>query len=67
MNLIFAQGFFAAPISTNGPVWSLSVEVFFYAVAPLIARLSTAVVAIIAGASFSLFAISSNYELSFYS
>jgi len=40
-NLCFAQGFFAKPINTDLVVWSLSIEVFFYALTPWFAKLST--------------------------
>lgn len=34
LNLCFAQGFLTDNINTNAVVWSLSVEVFFYAITP---------------------------------
>lgn len=37
-NLFFLQGFFCYPVDTNVVVWTLSIEVFFYLLAPLIAR-----------------------------
>jgi peptidoglycan/LPS O-acetylase OafA/YrhL len=38
-NLLLLQTFAVKPIQFNGPVWSLSVEVFYYLLAPLFARL----------------------------
>jgi len=43
LNLCFAQGFIADSIVTNPMVWSLSLEVFFYACTPLLARCSSRV------------------------
>ncbi len=37
-NLFFLQGFLAVAISFNGPLWTLSVEVFYYVLAPWLAR-----------------------------
>ena len=40
LNLCFAQGFIFPSIDSNPVVWTLSLEVFFYLVAPLLARAS---------------------------
>jgi peptidoglycan/LPS O-acetylase OafA/YrhL len=40
LNLCFAEGFFTGSIETNPVVWTLALEVFFYAVTPLLARCS---------------------------
>ena len=34
-NLIFAQTFAVKPLGFDGPVWSLAIEVFYYALAPV--------------------------------
>jgi peptidoglycan/LPS O-acetylase OafA/YrhL len=39
-NLLFLQTFVVRPIQFDAPVWSLSIEVFYYVLAPLFARLS---------------------------
>ncbi len=38
-NLLFLQGFFVKYINTNGVVWTLSIEVFFYVITPFLAGL----------------------------
>jgi peptidoglycan/LPS O-acetylase OafA/YrhL len=38
-NLVLVQSFLVKPIDFDGPVWSLSVEVFYYLLAPLFVRL----------------------------
>ncbi len=38
-NLLFLQGWNAYTVMINGPLWSLSVEVFYYALVPVFARL----------------------------
>jgi len=45
-NLLFLQGFLVQPISTNAVVWTLSIEVFFYVITPLLARLRPAWIAL---------------------
>jgi peptidoglycan/LPS O-acetylase OafA/YrhL len=40
-NLFFLQGFFVFPLGSNGVVWTLSVEVICYILAPLFVRLNT--------------------------
>lgn len=40
LNLCFTQGFIVESIEANPVVWTLALEVFFYAVTPLLARLS---------------------------
>jgi len=37
-NVFLLQTFLVKPIAFNGPVWSLSIEAFFYALAPFLAR-----------------------------
>jgi peptidoglycan/LPS O-acetylase OafA/YrhL len=39
-NLVFLQTFLVKPIQFDGPVWSLSIEVFYYLLAPLLSLLS---------------------------
>ena len=38
-NFLLLQTFLVKPIAFDGPVWSLSIEVFYYALAPLFLRL----------------------------
>lgn len=49
LNLCFAQGFFADSIDANPVVWTLSLEVFFYAITPWLARLPDRALLAIAG------------------
>jgi peptidoglycan/LPS O-acetylase OafA/YrhL len=65
-NLVFAQGFFADSIVTNPVVWTLSIEVFFYAITPMLARLTSFALAAICAASFALFAAAPYFEHPFY-
>lgn len=62
-NLFFLQGFTTSSILTNGVIWSLSVEVLFYLLTPLLARLSQTSLLLIAGASLALFIGASWYAL----
>ncbi len=50
-NLAFLQTFVASPAVGNGAVWTLAVEAACYAAAPLLARLGTASLLTLAGAS----------------
>jgi peptidoglycan/LPS O-acetylase OafA/YrhL len=50
-NTIFLQGFTHPTIATNGPLWSLSVEVLFYLATPLLARLSNEMLAVVIAAA----------------
>lgn len=38
-NLVFLQTFAVKPIQFDGPLWSMAIEVFYYLLAPLFARL----------------------------
>jgi len=40
-NFVFLQGFTVVKIYTDGPVWTLAIEVVYYALAPLLARLKS--------------------------
>jgi peptidoglycan/LPS O-acetylase OafA/YrhL len=51
-NLFFLQTFVVKPIQFDGPVWSLSIEVFYYALAPFFASLPRRLL-------FAIFAFSS--------
>ena len=62
-NLFFLQSFTAPSIATNGVVWSLSLEVLFYLLTPLIARCSQTCLALIAGASLFFFVAASHFVL----
>ena len=41
-NLFFLNGVFCDRLTTNAPMWTLSIEVFFYVLAPLFRRMHTA-------------------------
>lgn len=62
-NLFFLQGFTTLSIKTNPVVWTLSVEVFFYLLAPLLARLSQAALTAICLGSVALFFAGVPYHL----
>ncbi len=62
-NLFFLQGFTALSIKTNAVVWTLSVEVFFYVLAPLLARLSLASLIAACAVSLALFLVSLSFHL----
>jgi peptidoglycan/LPS O-acetylase OafA/YrhL len=56
-NLLFLQGIICRPIRTNEVVWTLSIEVFYYLLAPLLARLSAAVLGIVMVAGAVVFVL----------
>jgi peptidoglycan/LPS O-acetylase OafA/YrhL len=56
-NLIFLQGIICKPLRTNEVVWTLSIEVFYYLLAPLLARLSTAVLGTVMAAGAVVFVL----------
>jgi peptidoglycan/LPS O-acetylase OafA/YrhL len=66
-NLVFLQGFTSGSITTNAVVWSLSLEVFFYALAPLLARISRISLAVVTLASVVIYIASAGRNLDFYS
>jgi peptidoglycan/LPS O-acetylase OafA/YrhL len=54
-NLFFLQGFVTSSLKTNPVIWTLSVEVFFYVLAPVLARLSQPALAAIGLGALALF------------
>jgi peptidoglycan/LPS O-acetylase OafA/YrhL len=54
-NLLLLQGLAVIPLPYDGPLWSLSVEVWLYALTPLFARLPRAVLYGLMGASMFCF------------
>lgn len=66
-NLFFLQGFIVDPISSNPVLWTLSIEIFFYILAPAINRLSSAALAVMIAASVILFASAWYFQPAFYS
>jgi peptidoglycan/LPS O-acetylase OafA/YrhL len=65
-NLFFLQGFTTTSIATNAVVWTLSIEVFFYLLTPLWARLSQSALMVIAAASLGLFFLGPWLDTPFY-
>jgi peptidoglycan/LPS O-acetylase OafA/YrhL len=57
-NLFFLQGFLVFPLGSNGVIWTLSVEVFCYLLAPLLVKLKPQVI-------LSLITISAGCYLAF--
>lgn len=57
LNWIPLESVIVAPISTNGPLWSLGLEVCFYAAAPLVALLESVWIAVIICASALVYAL----------
>jgi peptidoglycan/LPS O-acetylase OafA/YrhL len=56
-NLLLLQTFVVKPIAFDAPVWSLAIEVFYYALAPLFARLSRNWLLAIISISFVCYAL----------
>ncbi|QLE45629.1 acyltransferase (plasmid) [Nostoc sp. C052] len=56
-NLLFLQSFVTLPLSSNNVVWSLSIEVFFYLLAPLFNKTSSDKLIILIGFSSLVFAL----------
>lgn len=54
-NLFFLNGITTNSIIANGPIWSLAIEVLFYLATPLLKRLSTSSIALIAASSLGLY------------
>jgi peptidoglycan/LPS O-acetylase OafA/YrhL len=52
---VFLQGFTMRELPANGVVWSLSIEVWLYALSPLLLKSSRRVVSIVIGASAALY------------
>jgi peptidoglycan/LPS O-acetylase OafA/YrhL len=55
-NFFFLQGFASITISYNGPLWTLSMEVFYYLLAPLLVRMQMFALVALVLASMLLFA-----------
>ena len=66
-NLFFLQGFFCDQIMANAVVWTLSIEVFLYLVAPLLARLSSLAIGALILASGVIFVASRYAQTPHYS
>lgn len=62
-NFFFLQGFLSIPITYNGPLWSLSVEVFFYLLVPFLMRMPIRWIYFIIIISFASFQILHDYTL----
>lgn len=62
-NLFFLQGFTTLSLQTNPAIWTLSVEVFFYLLAPLLTRLSQPALLAICLGSLALFLAALPYHL----
>ena len=56
-NLTFLQGFLSRSIQSNGVVWTLSVEVFCYLLAPLLIKTSSQKILILFGLSGLLYIV----------
>jgi peptidoglycan/LPS O-acetylase OafA/YrhL len=54
-NLFFLQTFVVRPIQFDWPVWSLALEVFYYALAPLFGRLDRRILIVIILISFTCY------------
>jgi peptidoglycan/LPS O-acetylase OafA/YrhL len=57
-NLFCLQDFAAVPLSYDGPLWSLSIEVFYYLFAPALFRCPRAVPLVLTVGSMALFGMS---------
>lgn len=66
-NLLFLQGFFFKPINTNPVVWTLSIEVFFYILTPLLAKKNSIFVLMLSGLSAFCFVLYGFINLPYYS
>jgi peptidoglycan/LPS O-acetylase OafA/YrhL len=56
-NLFFLQTFLVKPIQFDGPVWSLSIEFFYYVLAPFFASLPRSVLLAIVAVSTTCYAL----------
>lgn len=66
-NLFFMQGFLVAPIQSNAIVWTLSIEVFCYILAPVLIKTSTKKLIVLLSLSALFFAFYPYLKLSYYS
>lgn len=64
--LMFLQGFVVGPLSSNNPLWPMSILAFAYLFTPFFNRLSSKVLLMIAGASASLYVILPNLYVKVY-
>ncbi|WP_026463752.1 acyltransferase family protein [Adhaeribacter aquaticus] len=60
-NFFFLQGFLVIPITYNGPLWSLSIEIFFYLLIPLFAKLPAKALACIILLSMAFYFVTPTY------
>ena len=54
-NLFFLQGIFSERLSTNPIVWTLTIEVFFYIIAPALKKHNYLLISLLTVSSFSFF------------
>lgn len=66
-NLSFMQGFIVSPISSNGIVWTLSIEIFYYALTPLFLKMNTKTIVLLIIFSGSFYAIYPYLHLPYFS
>jgi peptidoglycan/LPS O-acetylase OafA/YrhL len=62
-NALLLQEFAAIPLTYNIPLWSLSIEVFYYMLAPMLHRLPQSAIALLIMASMALFHFSTIPDL----
>lgn len=62
LNLCFCQGFISRQLASNGVIWTISLEVFFYAITPWLARQSTRSMGLLCACSLFAF-VSMRYRI----
>ncbi len=66
-NLGFLQGFFARPLTSNRPLWTIGVEVFCYLLAPLFVRMTSWQLLALTAISACSFIAHARLQLEFFS
>lgn len=66
-NLFFLQGFVCDALQTNQMLWTISIEVVFYLVTPLLARMTSVSIALIVAASVILYVAADRSSVPYYS